>query len=1267
MSANPDIIRVLAIEDNAADAVLTQEKVAEAQRVGWDLPRFVIEHVDRLGDALARLENEEFDVVLSDLDLPDSQADETVATLRDHIPQMPLVVLTGREDETLAHKSVRAGVQDYLYKQETTGSLLARAIMYAIERQSVQDTLERRVSARTAALQQANEALRQANGALEAEIAQRERVEEALQKSEERFKEIYAKSPIGIELFDANGELLDANAACMEIFGLTNVASVKGFKLFEDPNVPEETKQRLLRGETVQYETRFDFERVKRRELYETTRQGTIDLEVKITALGLEERSLSGYLVQIQEITARKRAEETVQRRATQLALLNDIGKQILARLTPDHVLDQAARLVQESFDYRHVGIFILDRERDEFVMGAKAGDFVALFPPDHRLELGQGMVGWVGRHGERLLANDVDIEPRYVNLYPDMVPTRAELSVPIWVKDEIIGVLDIQSTERGAFDESDVVAMETLAGQLGVAVKNAWLYEAAQAEIAERKRTQDALQKSEKKYRALTEKAPIGVTQTSLDGHWIYVNERFCEIVGYTRKALLELRYQDLTHPDDLTIDEERTQRTLAGETPGFTSEKRYIRKDGTTVWVHARISLIRKASGKPDYFIAVIQDVTTRKAAEEALRKSQQELRFQSTLLNQIRDNIVATDLAGRITYVNNAVTESLQKSREELIGQTVHVLGEDPNAGATQQSIIEKTVREGAWNGTVVNVAVDDTQRIMQARTWLIRAPQTNEPTGMVGVSTDITQRKEAEEALERIFTLANELICVADIHSATFTLVNPAFEETLGYTEEELLEHPFLDFVHPDDVAPTVAVLKEKLQAGVDVISFQNRYRCKDGAYRWLSWNSHPVPKKGLTYAIATDITKRKRRDQALRKSEARYRGLFENAPISLWEEDFSAVKAHIETLRERGIEDFEQYFTEKPEAIEECMHLIRFVNFNEATLDLYHAENKQALQQNLGKMLGSKTHPALCQILVSISREEKRAQAETMNYTLDGQKLAIHVDWRIAPGHEESLDRCFVAVKDITALKDAQAALQRTNIELTEYANALEQSNEELEHFAYVASHDLREPLRTVTGFLQLLERYAHDQLDERAASYIENALAGVARMSKMIKALLDLSRIESRGQAFEIVDLDAVLAQTLEALQQVIEETAAEITHDPLPTLMGDPTQLSQLFQNLVANALKFRRKDEPPRVHVSAEQEEGNWCFAVHDNGIGIDPQQHERVFQIFQRLHTQQEYPGVGIGLALCKRIVERHGGRMWVEARPGAGSTFYFTLTQ
>jgi light-regulated signal transduction histidine kinase (bacteriophytochrome) len=274
------------------------------------------------------------------------------------------------------------------------------------------------------------------------------------------------------------------------------------------------------------------------------------------------------------------------------------------------------------------------------------------------------------------------------------------------------------------------------------------------------------------------------------------------------------------------------------------------------------------------------------------------------------------------------------------------------------------------------------------------------------------------------------------------------------------------------------------------------------------------------------------------------------------------------------------------------------------------------------------------------------------------------------EWRVAEGQFYT-----GIIRDITERKRAEETLRRQAAEL-------ERSNRDLAQFAYVASHDLQEPLRMVSSYVQLLAKRYQGQLDQDADEFIGFAVEGASRMQRLISELLKYSRVGMRGKDFAPTSCETVVDQALANLQMVIQESGAVVSRDPLPTLLADELQLTQVFQNLISNAIKFRGV-EPPRVHISAELRNSDfgfrnagpssqsatrnpqWLFSVRDNGIGIAPEHRDRIFGIFQRLYSQAEYPGTGIGLATCKKIVEQHDGRIWVESQPGQGATFYFTI--
>jgi PAS domain S-box-containing protein len=376
---------------------------------------------------------------------------------------------------------------------------------------------------------------------------------------------------------------------------------------------------------------------------------------------------------------------------------------------------------------------------------------------------------------------------------------------------------------------------------------------------------------------------------------------------------------------------------------------------------------------------------------------------------------------------------------------------------------------------------------------------------------------------------------------------------------------------------------------------------------------------------LFTAIVRDVSERRRAEEALRESEGRLRAIFETAVDGIITID---ERGNITSLNPAAT----RIFGYTPEEV-------LGKNVKLLMPEPYRGEHDGYLRNYI--TTGVKK-------IIGIGREVIGLRKDGSTFPTDlAVSETVLGDRRVFTG----------VVRDITERKRSEESLAKQ-------AEDLARSNVELERFAYVASHDLQEPMRTVRSFAQLLKRRCANQLTGDATEYLQYITSGVERMQTLINDLLAYSRVSSQGAAFAPADCNHILRMVVDSLQAAIETHKATITFDPLPVVVGDATQLGQVFQNLVANAIKFHA-ERPPRIHVSATDRPGERVFSVRDNGIGIAPEYFDRIFIIFQRLHTIEEYGGTGIGLAVCKKIIERHGGRIWVESQVGEGTTFYFSI--
>ena len=630
--------------------------------------------------------------------------------------------------------------------------------------------------------------------------------------------------------------------------------------------------------------------------------------------------------------------------------------------------------------------------------------------------------------------------------------------------------------------------------------------------DLTARKQAEASLLESERRFRRTFELAGSGVAHIGMDRRFLRVNRRLCEILGYPQDELLRLTGRQISHPDDLDVINAQRPRLYAGEIDSVRVEKRYLRKDGSIVWVSFTMVVERDAAGKPQYEIAFFDDITARKQAEAALRESEE--RFRS-VVDSANDGILVYDKQLNIVAGNLAAERILGLPLARIIGAAgftsllpcVHADGSPvlPDDRPTRL-----TVKSGKpLTGQIVGIyRPDSSMNWVAVNTGFLRRPGEADWYGVVSTFGDITKQRNAELALSasealyrQTFELATAGIAHIDL-SGRFVSVNRRLCEILGYTEKELIGRAVKEVSHAEDRDLADSQRMRVRSGDRPSVRFEKRYIRKGGQIVWVD----------LAVALARD-----------------------------------------------------------------------------------------------------------------------------------------------AQGHPQYEIALF---DDITARKAAEAALRGAHEEL-------KRSNAELEQFAYVASHDLQEPLRMVSSYTQLLMRRYGDKLDGDAREFTAFIVDGATRMKQLIEDLLAYSRVGTRDKNFKPVEAESSLKRALTNLRAAIQDSGATVTQDGLPTIPCDEVQLAQLFQNLIGNALKFRKPDAAPAVHVGAADRGAEWEFTVRDNGIGIEPQYFERIFMVFQRLHDKGEYPGTGIGLAIVKKVVERHGGRIWVQSQLGAGTTFHFTM--
>lgn len=736
--------------------------------------------------------------------------------------------------------------------------------------------------------------------------------------------------------------------------------------------------------------------------------------------------------------------------------------------------------------------------------------------------------------------------------------------------------------------------------------------------DITERKATEEALRRSEERFRGIFDSSAVGVAVLTLDGRFLQANKAFCSITEYREEELHALDCINLTHQSDREAMRELIAELVSGESPSFIIEVRYLRRDGRAIWVQNSISAMRDVRGRPEYLIALSEDVTMRKQAEFAMRESEERFRaIVDTTPECVK--LVAPD--GTLIQMNSSGLAMLgAQSAAQIVGGSVYDLIAPEHRDRFRE--FNQKICAGEKGSLEFDIiGLQGQRRQMETHAAPFCTP--NGMTVQLSISRDITERKHAERAtllLRAIVDSSDDAIVSKDL-SGIITSWNKGAERLFGYTADEVIGQSITIIIPPDRLGEEPDILA-RLQRGERVDHFETIRRRKDGSLRNISLTISPVKDKNGTIIgaskIARDITERKLAEQALLASESRFRQLADSMPQIVW------------TARPDGYLDY---------------YNNRWYEFTGFGRDKFGDASWQPI-----------LHP----------EDVKRCQDEWYACVNSGQPYRI--EYRFWDRHENRW-RWFMG--RALPVRDEYGKIIKwfgssTDIDEQKRIEAeLRSANQDLEQFAYSASHDLQEPLRGIKIYGELLTRRYAGTLDGQAREFLGYLSGNATRMEMLIRDLLAYTQVSKLQAPDQDSDANAVLAETLANLSGAIMESEARVTSDALPSIRVHDTHLKQLFQNLIGNAIKYRSSERIPTVHISAGREGGNWLFSVADNGIGIEPEYKERIFGLFKRLHTGDEYSGTGIGLAICQRIVERYHGRIWVESVPGKGSKFMFTV--
>lgn len=996
---------------------------------------------------------------------------------------------------------------------------------------------------------------------------------------------------------------------------------------------------------------------------------------------------------------AKSKRPESERRLLANFAAFRDRQIRVLEKIAAGATLMQTfeavVRMIQEQSPGTIASVLVLDPDGVHLRHGAapdlpeeynKAIDGASIGPS-------AGSCGTAAFHGQRVIVSDIATDPLWAD-FKDLALRHGLLSCwsePILCSQgKVLGTFAMYHREVSAPGDEDLQSITVAAHLAGIAIERERAEkarlaaeqerEAAERESIAQERIAAAVRESEERYTLAEQATKDGIWDWNPTTGVNYMSPQWKSLLGFEHDELAneQASFFSRIHPDDAAMVRESV-RLHTEENRPYCVELRLCCKDGSYRWFESRGEAIRDKGGKVMRMIGAMSDITGRKLADQRLaiqHEVTQVLSGAPSLNDAVRrimqviceglgwdvgaiwqvrpsENLLrCVDLwqlagleMGEFSMITRKITFAPGVDMPGRVWRSGEPLWIPDIAGDPNFPRGPYAARVGLHAAFGVPIRCgSDVLGVLEVFSHEIQEPDDELLQMLNGIGSQIGQfieRTQVEEELARseqkyrqLFESSRDAIMTIFPPEWKFTSANAATLKLFGVRDEE-------EFITlgPSDLSPERQPDGElssfKAQRAIATAMehgshfFEWTHQRLDGTAFFATVLLTRVELEGRNGLQATvrDITERKRAEAELSLISNRLRVATHAASIGVW--DFDPVNNVL-------IWDDQMFLVYG-------VPREKFSGAFEAWQATVHPEDLLREMEKVQMAL----------------RGEKDFDSEFRVIWRDKSIHCIKANASVFRDPSGKAIRMIGTNWDITAQKRAEEELAHTVAELA-------RSNADLAQFASVASHDLQEPLRAVSGCVELLARRYRDKLDAQAGEWIQLTVEGAKRMQALIRDLLAYSRVGTSGKSFVPTNVGAALDLALANLATSITESGAVITHDPLPSLVADPTQMAQLFQNLIGNALKFC-KERSPEIHVGAKPEAGAWTFSVRDNGIGIEPQYRERIFVIFQRLHTRTEYPGTGIGLAICQRIVERHGGRIWVESEPGKGSTFYFTIPQ